>query len=145
MLPIGAICGDITTDRRTPGYGLHGVPRVTICGISGMCHTVAAATRKSAAVVVVILFQHFLHVARIQAKMVTEGMLNNDKGKWKGKVRLHCAMALEFMGTRWWEALIAMCLEEGRMNNERAVVDCGVMFLGSCGTISPRCACMHGE
>ena len=51
VLPIGATYRHIATDRRIPLYGLHGVLRVTICGISGMRDTVAAATGKSAVVV----------------------------------------------------------------------------------------------
>ena len=80
----------------------------------------AAATGKSAAVVVVPnLFQPILDVARIQAKTVTKGRLSNDKANGKGKVRLECAAAVQFMRTWRWEALIMMCLEDGGMNNKR--------------------------
>ena len=88
---------------------------VTICGISGMHDAVAAATGKSVAVTVRNLFQPILDVARIQAK----GGLNNDKANGKGKVRLECAAAVQFMGTRRWEALITICLKEGGTNNRR--------------------------
>ena len=98
---------------------MHGVLRVTICGIPGMRDAVAAATGKSAAVVVRNLFQPILDPALIQAKTVTKGRLNNDKTIGKGKVRLECAAAVQFMRTRRWEALITMCLEEGGMNNKR--------------------------
>ena len=51
VLPMGAIYRHIPAKRRTPDYWLHGVLRVTICGISGMRDAVSAATGKSAAVV----------------------------------------------------------------------------------------------
>ena len=110
VLPIGAMNRHIAADRRIPDFGLHGVLRVTICGISGMCDAVAATTGKSATVVVRNLFQPILDVARIQAKMVR---LNNEKANGKGKGRFECAAAMQFIRTRRWEALITMCLEEG--------------------------------
>ena len=63
VLPIGARDRHILADCRIPDYGLHGVLHVTICGVSGMCDVVAAATGKSAAVVVRNLFQPILDVA----------------------------------------------------------------------------------
>ena len=119
VLPIGAIYRHIAADRRIPDYGLHGVLRVTICGISGMRDAVAAAMGKSAAVVVRNLFKPILDVARIQANTVAKGRLNNDKANGKGKFRLECAAGVQFMRTRRWEALITICLEEGGMNNKR--------------------------
>ena len=74
---------------------------------------------KFAAVVVRNLFQPILNVACIQVKTVEKGRLNNDKANGKGKVRLECAAAVQFMRTRRWEALITMCLEEGGKNNKR--------------------------
>ena len=64
-------------------------------------------------------FQPILDVARIQAKTVTKGRLNNDKANGKGKVRLECAAAVHFMRTRRCEALIPMCVGEGGMNIKR--------------------------
>ena len=84
-----------------------------------MRDAVAAATGKYAAVVVRNLFQPILDVARIQAKTVTKGRLNNDKGNGQGKVKLGCAAVVQFMRTRRWETLITMCLEEGEKNNKR--------------------------
>ena len=118
-LPIGAIYRHIAADRCNPDYTLHGVLCVTICGILGMCNAVAATTGKSAAVVLRNLFLPILDVARIQAKTVTKGRLNNDKANRKGKVRLECAGGVLFMRTRRWEALITTCLEEGGLNNKR--------------------------
>ena len=108
VLPIGAIYRHIEADRHNSDYGLHRVLRVTICGISGMRNTVAAATGKSADVVVRNLFEPILHVARVQAKTGTTGRLNNDKANGKGKVRLECAAAVQFMRSQWWDALITM-------------------------------------
>ena len=98
---------------------MHGVLRVTMCGISGMPDTVAATTGKSAVVVVGNLFQPILDAARIQARMVTKGRFNNDKANGKGKVRLECAAVVQCMRIWRWEALITMCLEEGGINNKQ--------------------------
>ena len=44
VLPMGAIYRHIPAKRRIPDYRLHGVLRVTICGISGMRHAVSVAS-----------------------------------------------------------------------------------------------------
>ena len=92
---------DISThcDRHMVDYGLHGVLCVTICGTSGMRNVVAAATGKFGAIVVPNFFEPILDVARIQAETVTKGRSNNDKANGKGKVRLECAVAVQFMRT----------------------------------------------
>ena len=87
VLPVGVIYRHIVPNRRTPDYGLHVVVRVTIVRISSMRDTAAAATGKSAAVVVCNMCQPILDVARIQAKTVTKGGLNNDKTNRKGRLR----------------------------------------------------------
>ena len=81
----------------------------------------SAAIGKLAAVVVRNFFQPILDVARMAAKTVTKGRMakGNDNANAKGKVRLECAAAVQFMRTRSREALIAVCLEEGGMNNKR--------------------------
>ena len=96
------------------------VLRVTMCGISGTRDAVSAATARSAAVVVRNFFQPILGVAHMAAKTVTKGRMakGNDSAKAKGNVRLKCAAAVQFMRTRRWEALIAVCLEEGGTNNK---------------------------
>ena len=121
VLPMGAIYRHILAKRRIPDNGLHGVLRVTICGICAMRDAVSAATGKSAAVVVRNLFQPILDVACMAAKTVTKGRMakGNDSANLKGNVRLECAAAMQFMLTRRWEALIAVCLEDGVMNNKR--------------------------
>ena len=121
VLPMEAIYRHIPAKRRFPNYGLHGVLRVTICGISGMRDAVLAATAKSAAVVVRNFFQPILDVARMAAKTATVGRVGkgNDSANVKGKLRLECAVAMQFMRTQRWKALIDLCLEEGGMNNKR--------------------------
>ena len=121
VLPMGAIYRHIQAKGRIPDYGLHGVLRVTICGISGMRDALSAATGKSAGVVVSNFFQPILDVARMAAKTVTQGRMakRNDIAKAKGNVRLECAVAVQIMRTWRWEALIAVCLEEGGMNKKR--------------------------
>ena len=98
---------------------MHGAEHVTICGISGMCQAVAAATGKSAAVVVRNSYEPILDVARIQPKTVTKGRLNNDKANGKRKVRLEGVTAVQLMRILRWVALSSICLEEGGMNNKR--------------------------
>ena len=114
VLPI-VIYKHTPAKRRIPDYGLHGVLRVTICGISGMRDVVSAATSKSAAVVVRNFFQLILDVACMAAKTVTKGRMakGNDNANAKGNARLECAAAMQFMRSRRWEALIDVCLEEG--------------------------------
>ena len=113
VLPMGARKRHIPAKHRIPDYRLHGVLRVTICGISGMRDAVSAATGKSAAVVARNFSQPILDVARMAAKTVTKGRI--AKGIYtanaKGNVRLECAAAVQLMRTRRWEALIAVCLE----------------------------------
>ena len=65
VLPIEVIYQRIAADGSIADYGLHEVLCVTICGISGMRETVAAAMGKSAAVVARNLFEPILDVARI--------------------------------------------------------------------------------
>ena len=64
VLPMGAIYRHIPAKRCIPDYGLHGVLRVTICGILGMRDAVSAAISKSAAVVVRNCFQPILDFRR---------------------------------------------------------------------------------
>ena len=118
---MGAIYRHIPAKRRIPDYGWHGVLRVTICGISGMRDAVSAAAGKSAAVVARKFLPLILHGARMAAKTVTKGRManGNDTANAKGNVRLECAAGVHLMRTRRWEALIAVCLEEGGMNNKR--------------------------
>ena len=121
VLPMGAIYRHIPAKHRLPDYGLHGVLRVTICGISGMREALSAATGMSAAVVVRNFFQRIVDVAHMVAKTVTKGRMakGNDTANTKGNFRLECAAAAHFMRGRRWEALMDVCLEEGGMNNKR--------------------------
>ena len=48
-----------------------------------------------------------------------KGEVENDKANGKGKVRLGCAAAVQFLRTRRWEALITICLEEQGMKHKR--------------------------
>ena len=121
VLPKGAIYRHIPAKCRIPDYGLQRVLRVIICGISGMRDAVSTATGKSAVVIVRNFFQPILDVARMVAKIASKGRMvkGNDSANAKGNVRLECAAAMQFMRTRRWQALIAVCLEEGGMNNMR--------------------------
>ena len=74
---------------------------------------------KSAGVVVENFFQPIADVAHLEAKTVTKGGPNNNKGNRKGKVRLECAAVVQFMRSRRCEVLINVCLNDGGMNNKR--------------------------
>ena len=93
VLPMGPIYKHILAKRRIPDYGLHGVLRVTICGISGRRDAVSAATGKSAAVVVRNFFQPIRDVARMAAKTVTKGGMakGNELGWSVPRLRHSCA------------------------------------------------------
>ena len=119
--PMGAIYRHIPAKRRIPDYGLHRVLRITICCLFGMTGAVSAAIGKSAAVVVRNFFQPILDVAGMAAKTVTKGRMakGNGSANAKGNGRLQSAAAVQFMRTRRWEALIAVCLEERGMNNKQ--------------------------
>ena len=148
VLPMGGMYRHNPAKSRIPDYGLHGVLQVTSCGISSMRDAVSAATGKSTAVVVRNFFQPILDVAGMAAKTVTKGRMakGNDSANAKGNVRLECAAAAQFMRTRRWEALIAVCLEEEGMNNKRVGgrPGGGGILIGSGGTILPRFVYMHG-
>ena len=101
VLPMAATYRHLPAKRCIPDYGLHGVLRVTICGISSMRDAVSAAIGKSAAVAVRNFFQPILDVARLAAKTVTKGRMakGNDSANAQGNVRLGCAAAVEYVHT----------------------------------------------
>ena len=65
VLPMAAIYRHIPATPCIAEYGLHGVLRVTFCGICGMRDAVLSATGKSAAAVVRKRFQPILDVPSI--------------------------------------------------------------------------------
>ena len=109
---IGAIYRTITSDRRVPNYGLHGVLRVPLCGINGTQDLVVQLTRKAPATVACTMLQPVLDEARLAARTCTRASLNNDKANSKGKVRMECVAAIHFMRNRGWEKIIDACLEQ---------------------------------
>ena len=100
-LPISAVYRHISTARRIPDYGLHGVMRVCMCGIYGMRDALVAATGKSPAVVARTILQPILNVARIAAKLCTRGTVNSEGANEPGKIRLECAAAVHLMRKCW--------------------------------------------
>ena len=96
-LRIIAVYRHISTARRIPDYGLHGVMRVCKCGLYGMMDFLVAATGKSPPVVARTLFQPILNVARLAAKTCTRGTVNFEGANKRGKVRLECAAAVHLM------------------------------------------------
>ena len=109
---INAIYRTITTDRRVPDYGLHGVLRVLLCCINGTRDLVVQLTGKEPANVARTMLQPVLDEARLAARTCTRASLNNDKANSKGKVRMECAAAIHFMRNRGWEKIIDACLEQ---------------------------------
>ena len=87
VLLMGAIYRHIPAKRRILDYGLHGVLRVTICGISSMRDALSAATGRSAAVVARNFFRPILDVASMAAKTVTRGRMakSNENRQRKGR------------------------------------------------------------
>ena len=109
---INAIYRTITSDRRVPDYGLHGVLRVLLCAVNGTRDLVVQLTGKAPATVARTMLQPVLDEARLAARTCTRASLNNDKANSKGKVRMECAAAIHFMRNRGWEKIIDACLEQ---------------------------------
>ena len=109
---INAIYRTITSDRRVPDYGLHGVLRVLLCAINGTRDLFVQSTGKAPATVARTMLQPVLDQARLAARTCTRASLNNDKANSKGKVRMECAAAIHFMRNRGWEKIIDACLEQ---------------------------------
>ena len=94
---IGAIYRTITSDRRVPDYGVHGVVRVLLCGTNGTLDLVVQLIGKAPATVARTMLQSVLDEARLAARTCTRASLNNDKANSKGKVRMECAATTRFM------------------------------------------------
>ena len=109
---INAIYRTITSDRRVPDYGLHGVLRVVLCAINGTRDLVVQLTGKAPANVARTMLQPVLDEARLAARTCTRASLNNHKENSKGKVRMDRAAAIHFMRNRGWEKIIDACLEQ---------------------------------
>ena len=109
---INAIYRTITSDRRVPDYGLHGVLRVLLCGINGTRDLVVQLTGKAPATVARTMLQPVLDEARLAARTCTRASLNNDKANSKGKVRMECAAAIHFMRNRGCDKIIDACLQQ---------------------------------
>ena len=109
---INAIYRTITSDRRVPDYGLHGVLRVLLCAVNGTRDLVVQLTGKAPATVARTMLQPVLDEARLAARTCTRASLNNDKANGKGKVRMECAAAIHFMRNRGWKKIIDACLEQ---------------------------------
>ena len=107
---IGAIYRTITSDRRVPDYGLHGVLGVLLSGINGTRDLVVQLTGNAPATVARTMPQPVLDEARLAARTCTRASLNNDNANSKGKVRMECTAAIHFMRSRGWEKIIDACL-----------------------------------
>ena len=107
---IGAMYRTITSDRRVPDYGLHGVLRVLFCGINGTRDLVVQLTSKAPANEARTMLQPVLDEARLAARTCTRASFNNDKANRKGKVTMEYVTAIHFMRNREWEKVINTCL-----------------------------------
>ena len=110
MLWAGQHPSTITSDRRVPHYGLHGVLPVLLCGINGTRDLVVQLTEKAPATVARTMVQPVLDEARLAARTCTRASLNNDKANSEAKLRMECAAAIHFMRNRGWEKIIDACL-----------------------------------
>ena len=108
---IGAIYRTIRSHRRVPGYGLHAVLRVLLCGINGTWDLVVQFTGKAPATVARTMLQPILDAARLAARTCTRASLNNDKANSKEKVRMECVAAIHFMRNKGWEKVMDACLQ----------------------------------
>ena len=103
---ISSIYRTITGDRRVPDYGLHGVLRVSLCGINGTRDLVVQLTGNAPTIVACTMLQPILDQARVVAKTCMRASLSNEKAKSKRKVRMEFVAAIHFMRNRGWEKVI---------------------------------------
>ena len=99
-MAIGAIYRTITSDRRVPDYGLHGVLRVLLLSIYGTRDLIVQLTSKAPASVACTMLQPVLVEARLVARTSTRASVNNDK------VRMECGDAIHFVRNRGWEKVM---------------------------------------
>ena len=125
VYPIGAMYRHISASCCIPDYGCTGccvllfvVYRAcgTRCRLPPACPWLLLSN---------IFFQPILDVARMEAKTVTKGRLNNHRANGKGKVRLECSAAAQFMHSQ--------------------TMGGGGVFVGNGGIVLPRCVYMHGK
>ena len=116
---IGATYGTITSDRRVPAYGHHGVLRVLLCGINATRDLVVQLKGKAPATVARTMLQPVPDEARLAAQTCTRASLNNDKAINKGKVRMECAAAMHFMRKRVREKVIDACLQHASVRQHQ--------------------------
>ena len=109
---INDIYRTITSGRRVPDYGLHGVLRVLLCAVNGTRDLVVQLTGKAPATVARTMLQPVLDEARLAARTCTRASSSNNKVNSKGKVRMECVAAIDFMRNRGWEKIIDACLEQ---------------------------------
>ena len=124
---------------RVPDYGLHGVLRVLLCGITGTRDLVVQLTGNAPAAVARTMLQPVLDEARLAARTCTRASLNNDKANSKGKVRMECAAAIHFMRNRGWDKIIDACLQQPSLRQHQVgekfgsrCAKCGGRILQAC-------------
>ena len=139
-----AIYRTITSDRRVPDYGLHGVLRVLLCAVNGTRDLVVQLTGKAAATVARTMLQPVLDEARLAARTCTRASLNNDKANSKGKVRMECAAPIHFMRNRGWEKIIDACLAQPSVRQHQVGGKSWVRCAKRAGRILQACVYTRG-
>ena len=109
---VSAIFKDIPPSRRPPDFGLHGVARVTFCGLYGMVTYVARKTNKGKATIAVCV-QRILDEDRVKSGTMTKlGILaQRAQGNRKGALRLEATAALHFMRFGTFHKVVTMCVQ----------------------------------
>ena len=94
----------VARNRRTPDFGLHGVCRVTLCGVTGMMQGVWDLTGAAKAPLARKV-QAVLDVARLLSKCVSRASRNaqeaNTKGLCGSRLQPPCTLCSRAFGVHW--------------------------------------------
>ena len=132
IILLSAIFRNIPPERRPPDFGLHGVARVTICGLNAMVRIVARTTKKSKPSVAKVI-QGILDEDRVISGTMTKGCViaQRVQGNPKGVLRLEASAAVHFMRAGRFSLVVTAC--EGLLGPEDATKPCeGVPWNDRC-------------
>ena len=130
VLPSAQMRG-VPPNRRIPDFGLHGVCRVTLCGVTGMMQAVWDLTGAAKAPLARKV-QAVLDVARLLSKCVSRASSNAKEANKKGAVRFEATATVHFMQSGLWGALVAVLEAEPGMRGHTIDVDGGMLWGDAC-------------
>jgi hypothetical protein len=130
LLPSAQMRG-IPPNRRIPDFGLHGVCRVTLCGVTGMMQAVWGLTGAAKAPLARKV-QAVLDVARLLSKCVSRASSNAEEANKKGSVRFEASATVHFMQSGLWGALVAVLEDERGMRDHTINIDGGMPWGDAC-------------